>query len=76
MEQMTVHKLFLELMDLVNKGQGDKKVVVADDNEGNGYHGIYYSVTSDPKAVKGNIDVSNGLYDSQETDPNKIVIIG
>ena len=76
MTQMTVHKLFLELMDLVTKGQGNKKVVVADDNEGNGYHGIYYSVTSDPKEVKENIEASNGLYDSQTENYKDIVIIG
>ena len=76
MMQMTVEKLFNELKELVEAGQGNKKVVVADDNEGNGYHGVYYSVTSDPKEVEGNIKVSNGLYDSQETNYKNIVIIG
>lgn len=76
MIQMTVEKLYNELKELVEKGQGNKKVVVADDNEGNAYHGIFYSCTSDPKEVKANIEVSNGLYDSQTKNYKDIVIIG
>lgn len=76
MLQMTVNKLYLELKELVEKGQGDKAIVVASDNEGNSYHGVFYSCTSDPKSVKENIDISNGLYDSAITDPAKIVIVG
>ena len=76
MEQMTVKRLYAELGELINSGMGDKKIVVADDNEGNGYHGIFYSCTSDPKEVKANIEISNGLYDSVETKYKNIVIIG
>lgn len=76
MTQMTVKKLFGELSSLMLEGKGDLKIVLADDNEGNGYHGCFYSITSDPKAVKENIEASNGLYDSQEENYNKIVIIG
>lgn len=76
MIQMTVEKLYRELQELMRQGMGDKKIVVADDNEGNGYHGIYYSCTSDPMMVKENIDASNGLYDSQEENTDNLVIIG
>lgn len=76
MVQMTVKKLYNELKELVEQGMGSKLVVVTDDNEGNAYHGIYYSCTSDPKKVKVNIEASNGLYDSQETNYDNIVIIG
>lgn len=78
MEQMTVEKLWMELGNLMklDRKNANKKIVLADDNEANGFHGCFYSITSDPKAVKENIEVSNGLYDSVETDPNKIVIIG
>lgn len=76
MEQMTVHQLFLELMSLVNKGQGNKKVILADDSEGNGFHGCFYSITSDPITVKETIANSNGLVESNEEDPNNLIIIG
>jgi len=76
MEQMTVQKLFSELSSLMLEGRGNDKIIIADDNEGNGYHGCFYSCTSDPKEVKANIEASNGLYDSQETDYKHIVIVG
>jgi hypothetical protein len=76
MTQLTVEKLYQELGKLIKRGQGNKVIVVADDNEGNGYHGIYYSVTSIPEDVQECINASNGLSDSQEEDYKNIVIIG
>ena len=74
--QITVKELYEALGVLVRNGEGDKKIIIADDNEGNGYHGAYFTVTAKPKNVKECIDSSNGLYDSQEEDPNNLVIVG
>jgi hypothetical protein len=76
MAQMTVKELYLELTEEIKKGNGNKCIVIADDNEGNSYHGMFYGVTSDPKMVRENIECSNGLYDSAVEDYNKIVILG
>lgn len=76
MMQMTVEKLFNELKELVEAGQGKKKVVVATDEEGNSYRGIYYSCESNPIKIKEAIEYSNGLIESQTEDCNDIVIIG
>lgn len=76
MEQMTVRKLYMELKELMQKGQGDKKIIVADDNEGNGYHGIFYSVTAEANLVQENVEASNGLSDSAERNYENLVIIG
>jgi hypothetical protein len=73
---MTVKELYLELTEEMNKGNGDKYLVVADDNEGNSYHGMFYGVTSDPKMVRENIECSNGLYDCCETNYDNIIILG
>lgn len=74
--QVTVKDLAEYLNELVKAGMGNKKVVVADDNEGNAYHGMFYCGCHEPQQVKENIEFSNGLYDSQETNPNNLVIIG
>ena len=74
MTQMTVKCLYDELRRVVEAGHGDKKIVIADDNEGNGYHGMFCGVLDDPEEIE--ISIEAGLYDSEETDPNKIVIIG
>lgn len=76
MSQLTVKQLHALLSEEIAKSNGDKKIVVADDNEGNSYHGLFYGITSDLDKVKENIEYSNGLYDSQEKDLNKIVILG
>lgn len=38
-----------ELRDLLNKsvkaGLGDLQIVISDDNEGNGFHGLFYGIT-------------------------------
>jgi hypothetical protein len=76
MEQMTVRKLYLLLAQEVKNGNGEKAIVVADDNEGNAYHGLFYGITSNINDIKENVEFSNGIYDSREKDLNKIVILG
>ena len=76
MKQLTVLDLFKLLEQEVRDGNGNKAIVVADDNEGNAFHGLFYGITSEPNDIKENIECSNGIYDSQEKDLNKIVILG
>lgn len=76
MKQITVKELAHELVQLVLAGHGDKRLVLADDNEGNGFHGMFYGITAEPEWVAKAIDGSCGLTDSQETDYNNIVILG
>ncbi len=72
MGQLTVKELAAMLAEAVRKGYGDKKIVVSDDNEGNGYHGLFYGLTvNDVESVAGGM-----IYDSQETNPEKLVILG
>lgn len=76
MGQITVKDLYRDLSMLMDQGRGDDYIVVSDDEEGNGYHGIFYGVTDDPKDVRECIEFSNGLLDCVTNDPKKIVIIG
>lgn len=75
MSQLTVKELYTILYKEMTKGNGDKKIVVADDNEGNAFHGLFYGITSEPNDIKETVENSNGIYDSQEKDLNKIVIL-
>jgi hypothetical protein len=78
MEQMTVGMLVKKLIEACHKDPSiaNKKIVVADDNEGNGYHGMFYDPTTDAKEVKANIEASNGLYDSNEMNAKNLIILG
>ena len=78
MEQMTLGKLIQELLAIYNADPKNryKKIIVADDEEGNGYHGMYYSPTTDAQIVQEAIEASNGVYDTDTEDPNELIILG
>ena len=78
MEQMTVQQLLDHLQEMVKTRPAckNKYIVVADDNEGNGYHGLFYGLTVTPKDVKDIIEFSNGLSDSVTQDTRNLVILG
>lgn len=40
-KQMTVEELFVLCGRELEKGNGKKNIVLSDDNEGNGYHGLF-----------------------------------
>ncbi len=45
MKQLTINDLFKLCRQEIAKGNGDRRIYTADDDEGNGYHGIYYAFT-------------------------------
>ena len=45
MDQLTIADLYLICCERMADGEGDKYVLISDDNEGNGYHGLYYGFT-------------------------------
>ena len=47
----TIRELHAELVRQIEKGNGDKKILLSNDDEGNGYHAMYYLVSP----VDGNI---------------------
>ena len=69
MEQMTVKMLMELCIKHIAAGDGDKHIVVSDDNEGNGYHGLFYGFTAAD-------DFVDEIYDSRYTDPNEIIVLG
>lgn len=78
MQQMTVKMLATHLDELLTKHPeiADKLIVISDDNEGNGYHGMFYGLVYNYKTVKETIQFSNGVYDSNSENPKDIVILG
>lgn len=74
MDQITVEQLFLACAREIEKGNGKKNIVISDDNEGNGFHGLIcgFSPLTDPD---GNLAVEN-IYDSQTCSPEDTIILG
>lgn len=46
MEEMTIKRLYILCEQQMKMGNGDKVIMTADDDEGNGYHYIYYDFST------------------------------
>lgn len=69
-KQITIKDLYLALSKEIKKGNGNKYLVAADDNEGNGYHGVFFCVSEFDESM------ADLVSDSQVTDPDKLMILG
>ena len=72
MKQLTINELLELCKQQVKKGNGNKQIVISDDNEGNGYHGLFYAFTEIEEEEKEYYQV----YDSETNDIKKIIILG
>ena len=69
-KQMTVNDLFELCKEAIRKGYGNKNIVLSDDNEGNGYHGMFYGFTEVTEGFEDEI------YDSVTTSASDTIILG
>ena len=74
---MTLKQLLIHIKKAVDKDKSilDKEVLISDDDEGNGYHGMYYAPTCDAKTVRECIEFSNGATVDID-DYSKFIILG
>lgn len=69
---MTVKELLNECQNQVKAGNGDKSILISQDDEGNGFHPLYYSFTDDKETITQYRDmgvISSGF-------DNNIVLLG
>lgn len=78
--QMTVAMLCKLCYNEMQKGNGNKYIVISDDNEGNGYHGLFYGFTDaidlDVSLREFGDSVESVVYDSCFTKAEDIIILG
>ena len=70
MEQITVNELLKLCEQEIKKGNGNKNIVISDDNEGNGYHGLFFGFT---EAEDYYLEY---IYDSRTYSQNDTIILG
>lgn len=70
---MTVKQLHGFTNELIKNGLGDKHILITTDDEGNGYHTLFYEFTSDIESIKECYDY--GLF-HDNNDPNEVVLLG
>ena len=69
-KQITVKDLLEMCKNEIKKGNGNKHIVISDDNEGNGYHGMFYGFTPCTEEFVGDI------YDSNFANEKDTIILG
>ena len=67
---MTVIQLLQLCQQEVQNGNGNKVIVISDDNEGNGYHGLFYGFTKDVA------DFVDYIFDSCDDGCKNTIILG
>ena len=73
MEPMTIKQLLEACQEAVNKGYGDKQILISDDDEGNGYHTLYFGFTTDDPSIK--LCSACGLF-QDDNNPDNVVLLG
>lgn len=68
--QLTVEILYELCKEELKKGNGNKKIILATDDEGNSYRGMFYGFTP---AWDG---IEEEICSSRETDVKKLIVLG
>lgn len=71
MKGITVGTLKMLCDEAVAKGFGDKTVLISCDDEGNGFHTLYFGFTTDEDDIK-----SYDYLFHDRNNPNDVVILG
>lgn len=66
-EGLTVNALCVECMKLIAEGKGEKHIQISMDDEGNGFHTLFYGFTDDHK---------NDYDYHDKVDTGKIILLG
>ncbi len=74
MKQIKLKDLYQACKEQMEAGNGEKSLVVSDDNEGNGYHGMFFTLTV--ITPKNTDDYSGLIGDNAEPNIHNIIIVG
>lgn len=58
---MTVNELLEECKKLKKKGLGDRQVYISQDDEGNGFHPLFYAFQTDAEEVEEEAGTANAV---------------
>ena len=55
----------------IKKGNGDKHILISDDDEGNGYHTLFFGLNDDKEALEYAVQIEHDCHSVDE-----IVVLG
>ena len=73
MGEITIRELAVYCASEIANGNGDKKILLSNDDEGNGYHGLYYAFSPLDEDL---ICVVDNCVHINESNVNEYIILG
>lgn len=74
MNQIKLKDLYAACKEQMEAGNSEKSLVLSDDNEGNGYHGMFFTLTV---ITPDNVDEFEGfISDNAEPNIHNIIVVG
>ena len=70
---LTVRELAEACAELIRKGHSDKQILISDDDEGNGYHSLFFGFIDNKETIRKLADY--GLFHDNQ-NPKDVVILG
>jgi hypothetical protein len=67
MEPITVKQLFELCEEQIVKGNEDKKIMISQDDEGNGFHYLWYSFSTPEEAGVDELDINEDVAKLEDT---------
>ena len=74
MHQFTVKELYELCKTQIDKGNGNKNIVISDDEEGNGYHGMFFGFSE--IETGDDVSVTDLFYDTNTRSADDTIILG
>lgn len=71
MKQLRVKDLKKFVDKAIDNGYGDRYIVISDDNEGNGYHGLFFQFSTEKLE-----DYVDYITDSKTYNPKEFIVLG
>ena len=68
---ITVNKLFTLCKEQIAKGNGNKHILISDDDEGNGFHTLFYGLDDSKDLLEYAIEMEH-----DDHDINEIIVLG
>lgn len=68
---ITVRELAKDLLGAIRQGYGDRHILISDDDEGNGYHTLFFSLSWDDDMIKQALELEHDNH-----TPDEVVILG
>lgn len=73
---LTVKELAKLCQEEIKKGHGDCSIMISDDDEGNGYHYLWYCFSTAEKLLEYGCDALEYTLDESVAPVNKTIILG